>query len=475
MPKPVQGLAFDARSGTFPESLWARMRRMFGYGRATNSLASASILAFFVYCAGAGLSYMSQLVVARSIGAHSFGIFAYLTAWVTLLGYLSALGFNISLMRFIPAYKTKGQWLLILGVMRFSQRAALITGSVVAVVCACIVLLLGGNVGDELSSAFLIGVFTIPVMSLHLISAAAVRAFGGVVRAIAPERLVRDGVLMLLVGGTAVLHLTPLDARLAAAAAGAGALATLACLQFSLSRLKPSELKRIGSERAAQDWLAPSLPLMMSVIADNLMARSGVLLLGFIGHTVQTGIFATALGLSMLTALPRMAVATRVAPLVSELHARRDVVGLQRLAERAGLMSLIGTAVVALPLILAAEWLMGFFGPEFSSGAPLVAILAIGQLMIAVGGPQQHLINMTGHERGGAAIQAACAVLALILGYLAIQLFGPLGAAVSMAASLVAWHAVMAVYIYHRLHLLPGVISAANRLYAANFVDPSDE
>src|SRR3954470_20963698 len=91
-------------------------------------LGRASIAALAVYVVGAGLSCVAQLVTARIIGPDSYGVYAYVLAWVTLLAYLSTLGFHVSLLRFIPIYESKEEWPLVRGVIRYSERRAAGTG-----------------------------------------------------------------------------------------------------------------------------------------------------------------------------------------------------------------------------------------------------------------------------------------------------------------------------------------------------------
>ena len=43
--------------------------------------------------------------------------YAYVSAWVTLLGYFSTLGFHVSLLRFVPAYQAREEWALARGVI----------------------------------------------------------------------------------------------------------------------------------------------------------------------------------------------------------------------------------------------------------------------------------------------------------------------------------------------------------------------
>jgi O-antigen/teichoic acid export membrane protein len=158
--------------------------------------------------------------------------------------------------------------------------------------------------------------------------------------------------------------------------------------------------------------------------------------------------------------LPRMAVASAFAPNVSDLFVRGDHVGLQALATKASVLSLLGSLCVAIPLVLLIHPLLALFGPSFVAGAPIVAILVFGQVFAAACGPQQHLITMTGHERSAAIIMMACALANLAACVLAIKVFGTLGAALAMTGTLIVWNIGMAIYIHRRLHLVPGLFSA---------------
>src|SRR6185437_13656565 len=78
----------------------ASVKAMFARSRRGQPLGRASLAALAVYVVGAGLTCAAQLVTARIIGPDSYGVYAYVLAWVTLLGYLSTLGFHVSLLRF---------------------------------------------------------------------------------------------------------------------------------------------------------------------------------------------------------------------------------------------------------------------------------------------------------------------------------------------------------------------------------------
>jgi O-antigen/teichoic acid export membrane protein len=445
---------FGQATGTTP------VKAIFAGDRAGQPLGRASIAAFAVFVVGAVLTYVAQLVTARIIGPDSYGVYAYVLAWVTLLGYFSTLGFHVSLLRFVPAYQAKEQWALVRGVIQYSQRGAAGTAISVVLIGVCVIVALHGSMRPELAHAFFLGLATVPLLALYLVGASVVRAFGGVVAALAPERIVRDSLLLATVAVAFWSNLWGPDATLAMAAMLLGSLVMLGLIGLSLRRLRPAAVNLAKPAYAAADWWRPTLPLTVLMVADNVMSRSGVIALGLTGNTREAGIFAVAFSMTILTALPRMAVATTFAPTVSALFAHKDQAGLQLLSAKAASLSLLGTACAAIPLLLLAQPFLEWFGPDFVAGVPIVTILVLGEVFAAACGPHQHLITMTGHERTGAVMLAVCAALNFAGCMLMIDSLGMTGAALARTATLIAWNVAMGVFVYRRLHLMPGLVAS---------------
>jgi O-antigen/teichoic acid export membrane protein len=425
-----------------------------------SSLGRASIAALAVFVVGAGLTCVAQLVTARTIGADSYGVYAYVLAWVTLLGYFSTLGFHVSLLRFVPAYQAKEEWALARGVIRYSQRRTAATAICIVLIGVCGIVVLHGSLRPELALSFLLGIAAVPFLALHQVGAAVVRAFGGIVAALAPERIVRDGVVLLIVAAVFWSNLYRLDATLAMGASLVSSIVILGLVRIFMRRLRPTALDHATPTYKVADWWRPTLPLTVIMIADNLMSRSAVIALGLTGNTRDAGIFAAALSIATVTALPRMAVAAAFAPTVSALFAVDDHAGLQLLSARATWLSLLGATCAAILLLLLAHPLLAWFGRDFVAGAPIVTILVLGQVLAAACGPQQHLITMTGNERVGAAILAGCAAFGFAGCILMIDLLGMTGAAFATTLTLVGWNVAMGIFIHRGLRLRPGLVAS---------------
>ncbi len=66
---------------------------------------------------------------------------------------------------------------------------------------------------------------------------------------------------------------------------------------------------------------------------------------------------------------------------------------------------------------------------------------------------------MTGHERGAAVLLVCCAMVNAGASAVLVGMFGLTGAAIGTAVSLVVWNVVMALFLWRRLNLLPGVLA----------------
>src|SRR3546814_10023785 len=58
--------------------------------------------AFLVTVGGTGLSFLANLVMARVIGRHEFGVYALMFSWVSVLAVIAQAGQDISMIRLLP-------------------------------------------------------------------------------------------------------------------------------------------------------------------------------------------------------------------------------------------------------------------------------------------------------------------------------------------------------------------------------------
>ena len=423
-------------------------------------VARGGVAAFIIHVGGAGVTYGAQLLIARTVGADGFGIYAYVFAWMTVLAYGAALGFDVAMLRFVPAYRTQEAWALLRGVVRFAERTVAALGCAFVLVGSLGIWVWGGALPDGLATTFLIGLWLVPVWALLWVRSSVVRAFGGVWSALAPDRVVRDGLLLGIVAfahgalGWSLGAPWVMGATLASAAAG------LVLISLVMRRRLPNAVRCGAPIFATGTWVRTALPLAMLGVAEVAMNRTGTVLLGWFGQTTEAGIYALAFNIAFLTALPRAAVNTLLAPAISDLFTRGDRNALQALATRSALWTLLGAVCIAVPVAVLAEPVLGWFGRDFAAGVPALRILLLGQVIVAGTGSQLYLLTMTGHERSAALLMVGSTAGNALLGAACIGLFGLTGVAVAVTATLIIANAAMAVLVWHYLGLLPGIIAA---------------
>lgn len=430
-----------------------------GNSSLATKLARGSATAFAVYMAGAGITYCAQLALARVIGAEGYGVYAYVIAWMSVLAYAAALGFNVSLMRFVPVYQAQQAWSFLRGVIQYASRRTVAAGCGVAVIGSVIVLNRTEKLPPELATTFLIGLVLVPILASLWVRGAVVRALGGVVSALAPDRLVRDAVLLGLIGLASIGGWRAADAPSAMAATVIGAAAGLGLVSFAMRRLMPLAAAGSTPTYEARIWRQTALPLVVIGAANILMNRIGVLLLGWLAGTKDAGIYALAFNFALVAALPQTAVNALLTPAISDLFVRDERTALRTMIADAAWWTLIASAGTALPIAILAKPLLALFGHDFVTGAPALRVLLIGQVFVAGFGSQLYLLTMTGHERSAAALLACGVALNAALGAALIGRFGPTGAAVAAATAMITLNAALAFSVWHNLRFSPGVFA----------------
>ncbi len=413
--------------------------------------------AFSIYIASAGMAACSQLLIARIVGAHTYGVYAYVIAWITILAYFCALGFDIALLRFVSAYQTMGASRLARGVIQYAERRSLAVSVVVVLIGTLVIEIWPRQFSAELENTFLVGFLLIPIWALLWIRCSIVRAFGGVVPALIPDRVVRDGLLVILVlAGLALGWRTKAPAVMMAAVVASTVALVLASL--AVRRLRPDAIKTIMPEYAAATWRQTAVPFMVIAAAEALLNRTGVVLLGWFGETREAGIYSLVFNIAFLVVLPRTAINTLFAPTISSLFTRNDQVTLQALVTKAASWTLLTAVGIALVLAILAEPLLTWFGKDFATGVPALRILLVGQVIAAAFGSQLLVMTMTEHERVAAILLILSAAVNVLASVAFIGLLGLTGAAIASSAALIIWNIAMAFFIFRYLRLLPGAL-----------------
>lgn len=427
--------------------------------RARNS----GLLVLAIRIAGAGLAYVSQVILARLMGKADYGVFAAVSVTITMLGHASLWGTGQSVCRFVPDYRARGRSDLARGFVRGGGLFAAGAGLATSLVGGVLLGVFWNRLGPAYAYPLGLALAVVPLFALQDFAEGIARSFNWTALAIAPPYVLRQG---LVVGSmiTAVLLGAPAEPLVAVGAILAATAVTLAVQCMLIGARLERELGLAGPRLYRwRDWAKTSLPIAFVDFTVLGFGFVDVLLLGLFVPPEEVAVYFAATRILQFVSFVQYAATAATAPRFADAQARGDRDQLAILAARTARLTVLGAAVVGAGVVLASPILFALFGPGFSASIPLLAVLTAGLVAQSAFGPGEDLLNMLGAERICAALSLAALALAAVLNVLLIPRFGPLGAAAAMALAGVGRAAALATAARIRL----GVRSHAFRFAKA--------
>jgi O-antigen/teichoic acid export membrane protein len=414
-----------------------------------------------------GLEFLCGLVLARLLGASSYGAYAFAVSWVGLLGIPAACGFDRFLIREVAKFQARAQWQLLRGMLRRSGQIVLVASTVLALAAAVSARLLATEPGSEMAIALQLGMIIVPLVAISRLRQAALQGLGRVVWGQTPETLVQPLVLLCCLGAMYLLQGVPRTGPTAVILHTAAAAVACAGGIAFLHRSLPARAKTAPAAYQTRAWFTGAMPFLWILGMNVIVTYTDVIMLGLLVGSEPTGVYRVASQMAAFVALPLTAISLAFAPTIASLYVLNDMASLQRKATRSA------QAIVALALpIMATMFFFGrhilaLFGPEFTAGYPALVILSCAYVLNAAMGTSGYLLIMTRHERAVAITFSATAAIDVIANLLLIPVWGINGAAASTALSVVLVSVVFAVLAYRMLAIQPTALVFRRRLTLA--------
>jgi O-antigen/teichoic acid export membrane protein len=405
------------------------------------------------------LGFALAVLLARALGAEGYGIYAFVFSIVSILAVPAQLGLPHLLVRETARYRYQGNWGLLRGLLRWSDRIVISFSLGIGLASAAVAYSISYHTASVELNAFLYALALIPLVALGNVRGAALRGLGSVVQGQLPEMILRPGIFLVLVAASALF--TQLTAPTAIALHGIAAGLAFFLGSMLLRRSLPPQAKSVDPRYTARDWISSVLPLSLLTGMLIVNTQTDVVMLGLLATTEDVGIYRAVAQLAMLVVFVFTAVDMVIAPYISQMYAARETERLQRLVTLSARAVLTAALPVAIAFLLFGETILAVvFGPDFGSGHAALAILCLGQLANAAAGSVVTLLNMAGHERDTAARVAIATVSNIILNLVLIPPFGTVGAAIASAVTLTLWNSLLCYQVWVRM----GIQSMAFRL-----------
>ena len=392
--------------------------------------------AFLIRVGSAAIMYLSQVLLARWMGAHEFGLYVYVWTWVLLVGGLFDLGLAQSAQRFIPEYNERRQPDLLRGFLAGSRWMAAGIATTAAALAALAVTFASSWIDPVLVVPLYLACLCIPSYALSGVQDGIGRSYNWLHLGLMPPYILRPA-LMIALMAMAYAARVPVTAQTAMlAAVGATWLTAMAQLVL-LNRRLAREVAAGPKTYAVKTWLATSVPIFLVESFYLLLTYTDVIALQYFRDPQEIAVYYAAAKTLALVAFVNFSVAAAVAHRFTEYHVGGDR---ERLAAflsqtiRWTFWPSLGATALILALGLPFLWL---FGPGYAAGYPVMFVLAVGLMARATVGPVERLLNMLGQQNVCAAVYAAAFVLNIIGCLALIPRYGGLGAGIATAGALV--------------------------------------
>lgn len=353
--------------------------------------------AFVIRVTGAVVIFLSQILLARWMGASEFGIYIYAWTWLQLVGDIIHLGLPLSAQRIIPEYTQKNEMDGLRGFIAGSRWMVFASATSVALIGAALVSWLTPVLDHGTVMPLYLACVALPFYALSQILDATARAYNAIGIALLPPFVLRPLLLIVAMGFAHSAGLTQ-DATTGMAAF---ALATWTTSLLQLVFLQRCVRRNVPSGPHSYhltEWLKTSAPMFAVWASYMLLLYVDVLVLRqFQPPDVVAHYYAAAKTLA-LVAFIHFAVSAAVAHRFAAHHVAGDRDALAKLAASTvrwtfwpSLLAIAGVLALGKPIL----WL---FGPGFGDAYPLMFVLAIALLARAAVGPAERVLNMLGEQ-----------------------------------------------------------------------------
>jgi O-antigen/teichoic acid export membrane protein len=383
-------------------------------------LGQISAISFISQVIGAAVGFIATLYIARAIGAEPLGIYNLALALVSWISIAGSVGFSGAISKRVSEGSEQGEFAVAGAAIVVSLFVLLAIGLLIIrpyvndyigfPATGFLILLLFGNLAAAIVNPLLVGLQLVHVRDML----STVRIF---IRSVLQIGLVAVGVgttglfighiaaylLLISIGGYIVVRKLP-----------------------GLSRPERQHLRSLGGF-AKYAWIGR--------LRGRMFNYTDVIVLGFFVPQSLIGIYAVAWNIGTFLTIFTGSLQSTLFPALSEVAAKDDVQAVRNIVEQSlsygGLFLIPGLFGGA----LLGERLLQIYGPEFTQGAAILAILILANVVM---GYQSQLLNtLNGIDRPDLAfrVNATFVVANLILNVILVYLYGWLGAAVATATS----------------------------------------
>jgi O-antigen/teichoic acid export membrane protein len=456
---PLRISAVKAADRFLPENLtrqlhpWLLRLDMLLDGTNRHAVAQrVSLIAFGIRIVSAAIALLSQVIFARWMGQFEYGVFVLVWVTAVILGNLSCLGFQTSIIRYVPEYLERSQLERLRGILFTSKIFAVSLTTCLALAGAAGVYHFRDALEPYYVTPFLLGFICIPMIALGDTLDGTARSRSWVLVALTPTYIIRPVLTLLVMSIAHTAGFPPTAVIAVICSIIATYTTTLVQLLVVNNRFKAVVAAGNRSIHLGE-WLTVSLPIFLVEGFFFLLTNADVLMVGRFMDPDKVATYFATVKLLALVHFVYFSVKAGAAQRYSELMHATEHDELAAFARNTARWTFWPSLAMALLLLVLGKPLLHLFGAEFTEGYPLLFIMVAGVVARAAVGPAESLLNMAGQQKICAAVYAVTLIVNICLSIVLIPAYGLTGAACATAFSMMFEAVTLALTVYKRLDI----------------------
>ena len=400
-----------------------------------------------------GIMFLVSLSLARLLGPDGYGAYSFAMSWVNILVVPAMLGLQPLLVRNLAAYQIKDEWSLMRGLLRRMRQWTLLATAAVLTLAYLASWLLADVMEPAMLHAVWVALAIVPLVAQQRVRQSVMRALHHVVSGSVPEMLIQPALFGALLGGAYLFYSPSLSAPVAAGLRVAAALVALAAIVVMCRRAVPTAADREPPVYRDGPWFRAGLTMMWANGLSVFAANVGTIMVGMLAGAESAGIFSLANLMANLITFAVASINAPLAPSMSRLYVRDEMVSMQRLTTKAAWAALLAALAMTAVFASTGEWALGMIHPRFAVGYETLLILCAGQIVLSALGSVGVILVTVGDQRITAITRTIAALITVGLCFLLIPVWGMNGAAIATIAGPLLTKIYNVVRVYRRLGL----------------------
>lgn len=413
-----------------------------GMGRAQAKQMRGSTLLLTGTLLASGVEFLTQIILVRYLSKEAFGAWSYGLALVALFVGVAQFEMRNAAARFIPVFLERREPRKLLGTVVLALGVAGGLGVLIATGVAVGVGLLGFRPTSDPRALhiLLLVVALIPIQAVDSVFTGLFAAFGASKTIFLRQSVLAPALRLALVGALVIA-----GAGVEFLAVGYVAVTLVGVLLYATALRRilrahaaPSIFEPARWDVPVREILSFAAPLLTTTLVWMLMESSDAILLGWFFDAPAVASFRVVLPLARMNGIVSSVFAVLFLPLAARAFERRDRAGMDDLYWRTALfMTVLSFPVLLVTACFAPAVTVGLYGEAYASSAPILTLLAVGYFFNTALGFNGLTVKVHGRLRYTVVIDVVAAVANVAVNLVLIPRFGPIGAAVGTASTLI--------------------------------------